>query len=216
VQSVGGPIASSLTDLETLWKIVIDAEPWRLDPRCLPIPWRTVDSPQNHKIKIAVMWNDGVVMPTPPVARALKLVVDRLIAAGHEVTEWLPTDHLHIIKLLGSAMTADGGASIRKELEKIGEPWLPELERYQNASEISTIETWELNAKRTTFQRNFLSRWENAGIDAILCPVSPWSGAEHTKFKYGKSNAAYLFSSSSPIPKVAYFYKLGTLGSLMC
>ncbi|KAF7532052.1 hypothetical protein G7054_g8315 [Neopestalotiopsis clavispora] len=184
VQSVGGPIASSLEDLETLWKIVIDAEPWRLDPRCLPIPWCTVDFPQNHKLKIAVMWNDGVVMPTPPVARALKTAVDRLIAAGHEVTEWLPTDHLHIIKLLGSAMTADGGASIRKELEKTGEPWLPELERYQNASEISTTETWELNAKRTTFQRGFLSRWENAGIDAILCPVSPWSGAEHTKFKY--------------------------------
>jgi amidase len=79
-------------------KGVIGAEPWKIDPRCLPLPWRTVSV--GPKLKIGVMWNDSVVRPTPPVTRALKEVVEKLKANGHEIIEWLPTGHLQGVKLM--------------------------------------------------------------------------------------------------------------------
>lgn len=60
VNSVNGPMARSLTDIELFARTVVGEEPWQLDPKCLPIPWRSVS--MNPKLKIGVMWSDGIVM----------------------------------------------------------------------------------------------------------------------------------------------------------
>ena len=86
VVSVNGPMARTLEDIKLFTKSVVDSEPWLVDPKCLPIPWRVTETPK--KLKIAVLWNDGVVMPTPPVRRALSVTVEKLRAAGHDVVEW--------------------------------------------------------------------------------------------------------------------------------
>jgi amidase len=69
----------------------VQSQPWLHDPRCLPIPWRSVE--KKPELKLGVMWHDGVVVPTPPVSRALRETVEKLKAAGHEVVEWEPTGH---------------------------------------------------------------------------------------------------------------------------
>jgi amidase len=107
VQSVNGPMARSLRDILLFSETVVGAEPWFHDPRCLPIPWRTVE--KKKKLKIGVMWNDGSVLPTPPVTRALKETVAKLEAAGHEIVEWKPEGHKSAINLLVSShRVADG------------------------------------------------------------------------------------------------------------
>jgi len=98
IQSVQGPIARCVEDLRLYCRTVIDAEPWLYDPRCCPLPWREV--PRLSKLKIGVLWNDGVVLPTPPVARALKETVSRLKKAGHEIVDWKPSFHLEGVQLL--------------------------------------------------------------------------------------------------------------------
>jgi amidase len=89
-----------LSDLVLYSKAIVDAQPWLHDPRCLPIPWR--DVPKLSKLKFGVMWHDGVVYPTPPVARALKHTVQKLRQAGHEVIDWEPTGHAEGAKILVS------------------------------------------------------------------------------------------------------------------
>lgn len=81
-----GPIARTLEDIILYNKSVIDTEPWFKDPKLHPIPWRTINLPQN--LKFAVMWNDGFVDLTPPVKRALQVTVEKLRSAGHEIVSW--------------------------------------------------------------------------------------------------------------------------------
>ncbi|KAI0128985.1 amidase [Xylariales sp. AK1849] len=182
VQSVNGPMTRTLADLEFFCKTVVGSEPWLADPRCLPIPWRDVTLPA--KLKIAVMWDDGMARPTPPVRRALMDTVARLRSAGHEIIEWSSEDQHAGAKLLERMFFADGGKAIRKEIERSGEPWREELKGYERAVELTTSEMWQLHLDRVEFQKRYLDRWNKAGIDAILCPTTPYSSVENGKFRH--------------------------------
>lgn len=185
VASVNGPLARTLQDVQLYSKAVIDAQPWLLDPKCLPIPWRLVQLPE--KLKIAFMSHDGMVRPTPPVSRALQLAREKLEKAGHTIIEWDPVDQKEGVELLGRMFLADGGQTIRKELERTDEPWRPEMETYRTARDLSTSEMWKLHLERTAFQNRYLDRWNKAGIDAIICPTTPYSTLRHGSFRHGKS-----------------------------
>jgi len=196
VQSVNGPMTRTLDDLAYYSKAVVDAEPWHRDPRCIPIPWRGgVALPA--KLKIAVMWHDGIVLPTPPVTRALRHTVEKLKAAGHEIVDWSPEDQAEGAQLLFRMFLADGGKSVKRELERTGEPLRPEMEGYGNAKELGALEYWGLHLERQAYQKRYLDRWRKAGIDAILCPVTPYSSVENGKFKHGPylTLSLYIFIS---------------------
>jgi amidase len=185
VASVNGPLARTLQDVQLYSKAVIDAQPWLFDPKCLPIPWRPVQLPE--KLKIAFMSHDGMVRPTPPVSRALQIAREKLEEAGHTIIEWDPVDQKEGVELLGRMFLADGGRTIRKELERTDEPWRPEMEAYRTARDLSTSEMWKLHLERTAFQNRYLDRWNKAGIDAIICPTTPYSTLRHGSFRHGKS-----------------------------
>uniref|UniRef100_A0A0B7K1B3 Amidase domain-containing protein n=1 Tax=Bionectria ochroleuca TaxID=29856 RepID=A0A0B7K1B3_BIOOC len=83
IQLSCGPICHSIGDLELLTK-VINAYPHnKYDVTCAPIPWRNVDT-LNGKLAIGIMKWDGVVMPHPPILRALGHVKQVLERAGHQ------------------------------------------------------------------------------------------------------------------------------------
>lgn len=65
---------------------LLASHPWNLDPYTVPIPWRKelAAPPANRKLRLGVVFDDGVVKPQPPVARAMRETVDALRAAGHE------------------------------------------------------------------------------------------------------------------------------------
>ncbi|KAI0406649.1 amidase [Xylaria palmicola] len=182
VHSVNGPLARTLADLAHYCAAVVGREPWHTDPRCVPIPWRPVALAP--RLRIAVLWHDGTVRPTPPVARALRRAAEKLGAAGHEVLDWDPEDHPHGVRLLGRMFVADGGKSVRRLLEPTGEPLRPELAAYGESRELGGLEYWQLHLERQEFQKRYLDRWKAAGIDAVLAPVTPFSSVENGKFKH--------------------------------
>lgn len=100
VPSVNGPLARTLADIIFYTKTIIDSEPWLIDPKCVPIPWRVIEPPK--KLKIGVIRHDGIVMPTPPVQRALASTAEKLRKAGHEIVEWGPEGHSKALSLLVS------------------------------------------------------------------------------------------------------------------
>jgi Asp-tRNA(Asn)/Glu-tRNA(Gln) amidotransferase A subunit family amidase len=92
-----------MDSLVAVTKAVIDAAPWDQDPKCCPIPWRSghYEDAQSRPLIIAVMRDDGVVKPHPPVSRVLDEVAAKLEQAGHEVISWSPgTLHRECIDLL--------------------------------------------------------------------------------------------------------------------
>lgn len=185
VPSVNGPMARTLEDIALYSKVVIQSQPWLRDAKCVPLPWTDVEVPK--KLKIGVMWHDTMVQPTPPIARALRHTVEKLRSAGHEVVDWRPTDMQKSRELIARFFLADGAAAIRKELERTGEPWRPEMEAYRTAKAISVYDLWNLQIERTAFQNANIDLWNKAGLDALLLPTMPFltqknNGTEHGTF----------------------------------
>jgi Asp-tRNA(Asn)/Glu-tRNA(Gln) amidotransferase A subunit family amidase len=89
-----GPLSTSLEGCKLFLKTIIDAKPWYKEPTLLPFPWREEDFFKGKKMKVAVMWDDGVVKPHPPVTRALQQVVEKLKGRENiEIVEWKPYKH---------------------------------------------------------------------------------------------------------------------------
>lgn len=99
VVAVLGPLSTSLDGVKMFMKTVIGAKPWLKEPSLIPIPWRDQESwlgasSGGKKIKIAVMWDDRVVRPHPPITRALLEVVEKLREIeAVELVEWEPYAH---------------------------------------------------------------------------------------------------------------------------
>jgi amidase len=89
-----GPLSTSLEGCKLFLKTIIDAKPWYKEPTLLPFPWREEEFFKEKKLKVAVMWDDGVVKPHPPITRALQQVVEKLKGRENiEIVEWNPYKH---------------------------------------------------------------------------------------------------------------------------
>jgi Asp-tRNA(Asn)/Glu-tRNA(Gln) amidotransferase A subunit family amidase len=93
VETVLGPLSTSLAGLKIFMKTIIDSEPWLEEPALIPMPWRPYSVPTDRPLRIGVLWHDGIVMPHPTITRALNLAVNGLRANDIEVVDFLP--HLH-------------------------------------------------------------------------------------------------------------------------
>jgi len=182
VNSVNGPMARSVASLELFASSVVGAEPWLLDPKCVPIPWRDVSAPQ--EMRIAVLECDGMVMPTPPVRRALRETVRKLQRAGHEILSWDPTLHKGLYQCLGTFFTADGGESLKAILRPTGEPFRPEMAAYGSAQALSVQEYWDVQAKRSALATDLLTQWRELGCDCLLLPTTPYSTVPNGEFRH--------------------------------
>lgn len=123
VSPTQGPIASSRAGLNLFMKTYLDAEPWIKDDYLVPIPWRSVTLPT--KLKIAVMWSDGVVKPHPPIIRALKEVSEALKNADIEVIDWVPEGHDECWEITSALYWEDGGKVVEETVTSAGEELLP-------------------------------------------------------------------------------------------
>jgi amidase len=66
---------------------------WLKDPSLLPIPFQVPDISQK-KLRVGIMMHDGVVLPHPPVLRALNLAKEKLEASNEvEVVEYSAYNH---------------------------------------------------------------------------------------------------------------------------
>lgn len=64
---------------------LLDSNPWDLDPGCIPIPWRKdMAALPTKKLKLGIVYDDGIVRPQPPVMRAMRETAQKLKDAGHE------------------------------------------------------------------------------------------------------------------------------------
>ncbi len=82
ILSTIGPVGRSLRDIDLIMSVWNDFQPWLYDPVVVAKQWAPVAVPA--KATIGVMYWDEVVMPHPPVQRALRETVAKLTTAGHE------------------------------------------------------------------------------------------------------------------------------------
>ncbi|KAK0298832.1 hypothetical protein LTS00_002594 [Friedmanniomyces endolithicus] len=209
VPSVVGPLARSLASVHIVTRAVIDAKPWELDPKVLPLPWRedVYKVVQSRRLVIGLLIDDGVVKVHPPVERVVREVAAKLREAGHEVIDWDPSGHEECIRIMVSQThalsppylpltafssqdqyyTADGGEDITRDVSAGGDPFLPHVSALVNrAPAISVYQYWQLNRAKVAAQRAYLDKWRRIRsptsgreVDVLLTPTMPHSAVPH-------------------------------------
>lgn len=189
-----GPLATSARDLELFCRVMLDAKPWLNEPPLLEMPWKQdVANGEGlpDKLAIAILFDDGVVAPHPPITQALKKYKDTLERAGHEVIEWSAVDHQHGWDLITKLYLLDGGAEYHETIRAGGESavsqteWI--LKHAQGRDPYTPAKIFKLNLEREAFRSKALAHWNatrqrtvsGRPVDAILCPVAPTLAPPH-------------------------------------
>ncbi|KAM0418824.1 hypothetical protein ACHAPT_012265 [Fusarium lateritium] len=186
-----GPMAPTLFGIELFMKAYLDTMPWIRENYLVPLPWREVALPD--KIKIGVMWSDGIAEPHPPVRRAMRLVVEALKVNGIQIVDWQPKQHDECWRLVSALYYEDGGKRLREVLKEGDEEELPLttwLLDQEDMKPRTVEEVWKLKAQRNAYRAMYNQHWLDTGrddghpVDAILSPAGPGCAPPHDQAKY--------------------------------
>ena len=200
-----GPLSTSLEGVKLFMKSLIDQKPWNYQQSLVPLPWRISQqkkpSPEK-KLKVAVMWDDGVVRPHPPITRAMKEIAEKLKSVSAvEIVDWKPYKHDRAWEIISSLYWPDAGADAREIMQKSGEPRRPLTDFIITDNPFAVkarpiAEVWDLTFEREKYKEEYLQHWNNTAsgrdetgdlidaVDVILCPVGPGAAPPLNHSKY--------------------------------
>jgi amidase len=188
VETVLGPLSTSLAGLKIFMKTIIDSEPWLEEPALIPMPWRPYSVPTDRPLRIGVLWHDGIVMPHPTITRALNLAVNGLRANDIEVVDFLPHLHDDAWAILASLYFPDGGQADSEDIAASGEPWRPSstwvIKKNPCVKKLSVGKLAYWLEEREAYRKEYAIHCNKYGIDALLCPVGPGTAPKHNTAKY--------------------------------
>ncbi|KAI4160407.1 MAG: hypothetical protein LQ342_005731 [Letrouitia transgressa] len=191
---VMGPLSTSLEGVKLFMRTVLAAQPWLFEPSLVPIPWRDQETQlsisTSRKLKVGIMWSDGIVKPHPPIIRALNQVADKLKGISEvEVVSWTPYRHDEAWEIIASLYFSDGANEEKEAIHASGEPWRPLSEfiikENPYVKHLSIEEVWYWTVRRESYRRAYAKVWNdtatrvgNSGelegmVDVILAPVGP-------------------------------------------
>ncbi|CAE7062050.1 unnamed protein product [Rhizoctonia solani] len=193
IVGVIGPMAHSSRDLELFFKVVSGSEPWKIDFSALCMPWNqsAAEAGLNEKLVVGFFVDDGIVAPHPPIVERLHKTRRALIAAGHEVIDWTPMDHMEAFELTVKLYMLDGGDDIRAILAESGEPPIPQLASIlpdpKAGGACTLAQSWAMNIRRDQFRARALKHWNQTAllsksgrsVDVVLCPAAPTLAPPH-------------------------------------
>lgn len=188
VETVLGPLSTTLQGLKLFMKTIIDSEPWVEEPALIPMPWRPYSVPVDRPLRIGVLWHDGLVRPHPPITRALRSVANKLKAEGVEIIDFVPHLHDEAWAILASLYYPDGGEADSEDIASSGEPWRPLSEWIITdnpcVKKLSLGELAYWLEEREAYRKEYALHWKRHGIDALLCPAGPGVAPKHNTARY--------------------------------
>ncbi|KAG2366573.1 general amidase [Suillus spraguei] len=207
ILSVFGPMTSSIGGLKVFMKAVINSKPWLKDPLAVRKKWDEdeydlVDHGSGKDLCFAIMWDDGVVVPHPPIKRSLEITKAALQKAGHKVVEWKPIKHRLLGDVARDIWNAASAEDYMITTSSTGEPIIATMEldgsnaviaslRPQNGG-ITAYKLWQVQKLRQNIRKEYLDHWNATAsetgtgrpVDAIICPAAPFAAPPHGKNRY--------------------------------
>ena len=189
-----GPMARYVEDLWLGFSTI--AGPDGIDPFIHPVPLGDPASIDVGGLRVAYYIDNGTVSPTPEVEASVRSAAEAIAESGAEVVEDLPSAITESGNSnVTSVLVADGGAGVRRLVEKAGtEQVYPRMERFLNAEPISTAEYTALLEQMDAFRSQMLSFMED--YDAILSPVRPWPALPHGETLTPEASPANFYTSA--------------------
>jgi amidase len=204
--SVLGPLSTDLCGIRLFMQAVIGLKPWLKDPLSPRKQWnedeyRLTEHGGGKKLTFGILWNDGLVVPQPPVIRALEMTKEAVIAAGHDVVDWKPHKHAELYEVTTDIWAAAGEADYAAIASQTGEPILKSMSNFGTSSGtaeagvyikdtgISAFELFQIQKRRATLRKEYLDYWQSTEsststgrpVDAIISPVAPFPPPPHGK-----------------------------------
>ncbi|KAH7015942.1 amidase [Ilyonectria destructans] len=191
VRSCAGPLCRSPEDVRLFMSSLVGTKPWLYDPQCLPLPWRTEEEKLPSKLSFGFAMGDSHVTPSPPLRRAMDITKAKLLAAGHEIIEFVPYEMATAAEIIYKMWEADGGYEFQRDTDATGEPLQDFIEKWMGHSAgvkpQTAIETWQNQHQRALLAEKFLNRWQRTAeqtstgrpIDALIMPSTPFPAIRH-------------------------------------
>ncbi|KAJ3563715.1 hypothetical protein NP233_g8763 [Leucocoprinus birnbaumii] len=213
IYPVYGPLTTSMDGIKTFMRSILSKEPWEYDPLVIRKRWDEAecqlrDHNNGKELCFAILWDDGSIVPHPPVTRGLEIAKAALLRAGHKVIDWKPTNHAELCRLGWEILAAGGSADVDAVLATSGEPLIPDMslevekfdaeawQRVKNTQVprpgLTTHELWQLNGKLRQLRHEYLDHWRETisetgtgrPVDAIIAPVAPFVATPHGKNRH--------------------------------
>ncbi|CAF2100723.1 unnamed protein product [Rotaria magnacalcarata] len=187
-----GPLVRAREDIHLFMKTILDTEPWLRDPSLVPIPWRSI-ALHATDFTVAVMWDDNVVHPHPPIIRALHETVEYLKNFGIRIVDWEPIDHQKSWDLISALYYCNGAEEERNIMAEVNEQPLPLTEWILSQPQVMKRNWTEMNeliTERENYRNRYARIWNeremslNCSIDCLLTPVGPSAAPQHGTAKW--------------------------------
>ncbi|KAG1881700.1 general amidase [Suillus tomentosus] len=205
ILSVFGPMTNSLSGLKVFMKAVVDSSPWLKDPLAVRKKWNEdeyelADHGSGKDLCFAIMWDDGVVVPHPPIRRSLEMTKAALQKAGHKVVDWKPIKHKLLGEIAWDIWNAGSAEDFFITTSVTGEPIITTMELDQDTtasfrpqnSGITAYQLWQVQKLRQNIRKEYMDHWNatasetgtGRAVDAIICPAAPFAATPHGKNRY--------------------------------
>ncbi|KAG9218214.1 hypothetical protein CCMSSC00406_0005895 [Pleurotus cornucopiae] len=220
VLPVYSPMARTLEDLDTFWQAVMSMKPWKYDPSVLPIPWRKPDFEGRTSLKWAVIWDDGVVRPSPACHRALKAVVDVLQRNGHSIVAINdPALFGTGLNLAAQLLLADGGKVATKPIRfgEFNDPGMVQAMRmFSLPRPLRTLYSWFVRyIYRDPLYADLIAGWHEKPTDEYMKLVAQreeyrfkwfemWNESEGDNEKGGDGGWDFILTVPNALPAVPH------------
>ncbi|KAL8942631.1 MAG: hypothetical protein Q9216_001544 [Gyalolechia sp. 2 TL-2023] len=183
IEIVVGPIARCLDDIGLFMEVAEAGRMWEVDPEILHQEgWWTRpgedmsmgEKMQQGKLRVGVLWEDGNVVPLPPIENMLRALTQRLQSRGIEIVPIDPhaSGFSKCQGLANKFFSVEGGAHLLSLIESTGEPLIPWLATRLKRKQPATIDRFRaLHAQKLELDTQMLKIWKD--VDFVLCPVAP-------------------------------------------
>jgi amidase len=180
-----GPLARRVEDLTLILPII--AGPDGLDPAVVPMPLRDPASVDLKALRVAYYTDIGLAPPpSAETSAAVRAATAALVEVGASVREDLPPGVEDAPSLWPEIFVADGGAGVRRLLEKLATKRMhPFIEWTQRGEDLPTSEYSQLLTRWHQLRSDGLAFFEK--YDVVICPVNATPATLHgepTPFKY--------------------------------
>ena len=217
---VNGPMGRTVEDLINLSSVLMGPNAHDARTISLPFDWKLAQDTK-RRLRFGLAYTDGFADPVPAVRRALDEAKEALLAAGHEVVEFVyPPDIIRLIALYYAIISGDGGHHFLETL--VGEPIDPSLQAFFvglrmsprlhrllssllptlfSDTRVTAIvdalgvkqarSLISLEGERVQAQHTFDRLWRQAGIDVLLCPPNAMPATPYDRFTELNFTATY-------------------------
>ncbi|HNI60389.1 MAG TPA: amidase family protein [Pseudomonadota bacterium] len=198
VRAAAGPMARSVRDLSLVMTALDPSWQARRDPAVLPLAVSDPSQVSLRGLRIGWFSDDGFMAPCPAIVRAVERAKAHLQAAGAHVVDFRPVAPTELLYLWMAVISSDAATTLQKQLE--GEAVCKQLQPTLQAAKLPDAlkplvarllavkgderlakllrslgrkpveELWRLTAQRTQMRRSELDAWNEANIDAVICP----------------------------------------------